>query len=443
MPADFVTLFERFSRQQSAKDREVVSVRILEKRGVGRALVRLPTCEGSAGTVAQEPSPIACGATAQAVVNRVTGAVTILPAPRSEAGQSFAFTASVRGDEPAPIVTEVPIYSLRYTSGTSFDVYGGIWYKLQDKDTTDDPGFVVDYGTSLATITWGTPTWDATDGYKLWLLPDGGGGLGVNSVAQHIRRRSGDSANLGGQSILRVWDGVAETVTEWTTGVNGQRIEQPVADVAAGLWWFVLFEVPAGFAKLCTMPLDLSSGPTVIGTSATTANSPRSFWLTATEAYVTETTGVGPPFQPTRCWRFQRDGSGSPTLFTHAAGIYDTRYDTGNVSGAPYLSTSWRASATGSVGNPEKLTIGATIDVDDLWAAPQDQNHEYRTRAAYSFGTWSEVESGGDIMLSVADSQQTPDWPALYVGDVGGTTVKRFFADDKPSNLVSWQWVAR
>lgn len=98
MARRFIDLMDRFSRAQSAKDREVFAVRILSKRGRGRALVELPTCEDSS-VVAAESTPIACGAGAQAIVNRATGAVSLLPGPTSTPGRAAVFPARVRGTD--------------------------------------------------------------------------------------------------------------------------------------------------------------------------------------------------------------------------------------------------------------------------------------------------------------------------------------------------------
>ena len=350
--------------------------------------------------------------------------------------------ATITNDDDAPVV-EVPILALRPISGNQMGVYRGTWFTENSKEAGNLTGWQVDYGTLLHTIDWGTPTWNSIDRYKIWLLPDGGGGLGANSVALHIRRRAGDATNTGGQSILRVWNGVAETVTEWTTGVNGRRIEQPVAD--GDKWWFVEFEVPSGFARLCHMPLDLSAGPTVVQTVDETLNSIRSFWLTSTHGYATEITGVGPPFQPTRIWRFARDGSGSATLFTHSPGLYYDQRDTGNNSGSPYLSTSWRAShqLTAGLGFAEVITEGVTIDVDDLWP-PHPGEDAARVYANRTRGAWSLTgQQPGEVMICASDLLQTPGWPALYVGQPDGTGMRRYFAESHDPYTNSFEWVER
>jgi hypothetical protein len=109
MPRDVSQLLSRFSLAQSEKDREVVAVRILSKRGVGRAEVLMPGCEGGS-VVATAPTPIACGSSAQAIVNRTTGAVTILPGPAAGPGRAAVFPARVRGSEVAPVAGPTAVY---------------------------------------------------------------------------------------------------------------------------------------------------------------------------------------------------------------------------------------------------------------------------------------------------------------------------------------------
>lgn len=74
---NLVELFDRFSESQSIKDREVLEVRIVSKRGVGRANVKLPSCDQE--VLAREPTPIA-----SAPSNTVRGQLMIhLAFPRS------------------------------------------------------------------------------------------------------------------------------------------------------------------------------------------------------------------------------------------------------------------------------------------------------------------------------------------------------------------------
>lgn len=354
-------LFDRLSRAQSKKDREIVAVRILSKRGAGRALVELPGCDGET-VVAREPDPIACGSSAQAIVNRATGAVTILPGPASEPGQAAVFASRVRGSEAVqlvPLPTQpMPMRFLARngsTTSTTVDVHEGTLDLGSDPPAATFGDLTIEASPSSSINLGGVaPAGGLWPWMKLWPLPDGGGLLGLNSFAATVETTVGN-VDTGGQSELKVWDSATSTVS-YHTSATGVRFHQPVAD--GGSWWWTEYPVDvAGPEKLMRAPIDLSTGAVEVSNNSGSSVTPRwGLWVTSSDVWspVYRSSSLA----PNQAWKYPRNG-GTPTLETFAPLQYAFRCPSQSAFPISGLATSFHAHQYG-------IAPGTDLDWTDL-----------------------------------------------------------------------------
>lgn len=322
MPTRSADMLLRFRSSIIHDTRQVFEGIWEQPQGQTRGVVKLGRCDQSivaqGGGHLKGSSVIAVGVNGG---NGLNGSYAVLPGPPAKPGPVAEGSLKVSGQPfSAPPDEILTLRFLVSTGAASSAVHPGT---LNITQAT----WSMNTGITLDSIAWTGLVPLGGDVRKYWILPDGGSGVGSNSVAAAVERDT-TSTLLGadGRSSIQVYNTTTSTVTESLSDAAGRRFKQPVPD--DDLWWYVeYFNGASGTAELRTLPLDLSSGHTVVH-STTAFDFPTA---QLHEFFLTPTQGISALFNgtttaPVTAWFFNRSGIAFPfpadVPFTSAAAIW-------------------------------------------------------------------------------------------------------------------------